>query len=257
MSMRGLTIPSEVQSKLGVTEIIDITDQLPVNKNYSWSQLAMINGYPSQRDVNDLTTVGLHHDAWPKKNRAKVDDVTFAKEIAQNHIDYKGNEKKGDAGFPYHIWIRNGTIYQCNNLLDRTYGIGSNNGYIVHICVTGDYYSYDTLTDRDRNALYAAILAVKEVLPNYQGIVGHCELNPKNCPGFSHEQVKEDIAKLVLQIKAAADPRLTMDKAYKATNQHGYLYEQYQADPQGNKWLEPYLLKMDEITREMGMYFEG
>jgi hypothetical protein len=249
MSLRNLQIPSAIQSKLGVAQIFDITDQLPKNPNYTWAQLAGV------RDINNLTTIGIHHDAWPKKNRANVDDITFAKEIAQDHIDYKGNEKKGDAGFPYHLWIRNGKIYQTNDILDRTYGIGGNNGYIVHICVSGDYYSYDTLTDPDRNALYAAILAVKAVLPQYKGIVGHCELNPKNCPGFDHKRVKLDIPRLELEMKSAGNASQVKANAYRATEQHRYLYNQYIADPVANKYLEPYLLKMDEVTREYGMYF--
>jgi hypothetical protein len=249
MSIRNLQIPSEIQSKLGITGIMDITDQLPKNPNYTWAQLAGV------RDINDLTTIGIHHDAWPKKNRANVDDITFAKEIAQDHIDYKGNEKKGDAGFPYHLWIRNGKVYQTNDILDRTYGIGGNNGYIVHICVSGDYYSYDTLTDPDRNALYAAILAVKAVLPQYKGIVGHCELNPKNCPGFDHNKVKQDIPKLELEIKATVDPGQIMNRARSSASQHAYLFNEYAANPVEKKWLEAYLLKMDEVTRDMGMYF--
>jgi hypothetical protein len=255
MSLRNLQIPSAIQSKLGVAQIFDITDQLPKNPNYTWSQLAAINDYAEQRDINDLDIIGLHHDAWPKKNRAAVDDITFAREIAQDHIDYKGNEKKGDAGFPYHLWIRNGKIYQTNDLLDRVYGIGGQNGHVIHICVSGDYYSYDSLTDPDRNALYAAIFAVKAVMPSYAGIKGHCEYNPKNCPGFDHKRVKVDIPRIELEIKAAGDPSQIMNRSRMGASQHTYLYNQYAADPVANKWLESYLLKMDEVTRDMGMYF--
>lgn len=211
--MRNLQIPSEVANKLGVSEIIDIVDQLPVNPHYNWAQLAGV------RELEALTTSGLHHDAWPKKNRVNVDDITFAREIAEDHIAYKGNETKGDAGFPYHIWIRNGKIYQTNDILDRTYGIGGHNGYIVHICVSGDYHSYDTLTDPDRNALYAAILAVKAVLPQYKGIVGHGELNAKNCPGFDHNKVKADILTIENQLAYEKSASSKKAVAYSIGNQ--------------------------------------
>lgn len=194
--MLNLQLTEAQISKIGCPQIINITDQLPVNKNYSWSGLRVLNKLPAKRELDDLTTPILHHDAWPKKNRAGVDDITFAKEIAEDHIKLTKNEKLGDAGFPYHLWIRNGQIYQTNDILDFTYGVSNCNGYTVHICVSGDYFSYDTLTDPDRKALYGAIIAVISALPSYKEIKGHDELQAKNCPGYDENIVKEDIAKL-------------------------------------------------------------
>lgn len=183
-------------NKIGCPQIINIADQLPVNPAYTWSSLRELIKQPAKRDINDLTTIVLHHDAWPKKNRANVDDITFAKEIAVDHIKLLKNEPKGDPGFPYHFWIRNGQTYQTNDILDFTYGVSNCNGYTIHICVSGDYFSYDTLTDPDRKALYGAIIAVIEALPKYKEIKGHDELQAKNCPGYDEKLVKEDIAKL-------------------------------------------------------------
>lgn len=250
METANLQIPSEILSNLSVPQIVNIMDKLPINPKYTWTQLAGV------RNINDLTYIGIHHDAWPKKNRAGVDDVKFAAEIAQDHIEYVGNEEDGDAGFPYHFWIRNGLVYQCNDVLDRTYGIGGHNGYIVHVCVSGDYHNYDTLTDADRNALYAILIALKQQLPNYKGMVGHCELNPKDCPGFDHNQVKKDVLAKELAIKSANSTEQQRQKMYTATEQHRYLFNQYSADPANNKWLEEYLLKMWEVTKEYGMFFD-
>lgn len=250
MDTANLQIQSEILSSLNVQQIVNIIGKLPVNPKYTWAQLAGV------RDINDLTYIGIHHDAWPKKNRSGVDDITFAAEIAQDHIDYKGNEPDGDAGMPYHFWIRNGLVYQCNDVLDRTYGIGGHNGYIVHVCVSGDYHNFDTLEDADRNSLYAVMIALKQQLPNYKGMVAHCELYPKDCPGFDYNQVKKDVIIKELAIKSANSTEQLRQKMYTATEQHRYLFNQYSADLAGNKWLEPYLLKMWDVTKEYGMFFD-
>jgi hypothetical protein len=182
-------------NKIGCQQIIDITDKLPVNKNYTWQQLT---GGP--RDIAAITTIALHHDCYPKKNVANTSDMDLAISIAIDHIALTKNEPKGDAGFPYHIWIRNGQAYQTNDLLSFTYGVGSNNGYTVHICVSGEYKNTDVLTDADRKALYGAIVAVIGILPNYKEIKGHCELNSTDCPGYDHMRVKADISTLQMAL---------------------------------------------------------
>ena len=244
-----LTIPQALINELNVPQIVDIRAQLPVNKNYTWAQLAGV------RPVNDLTTIVLHHDAIKKSLRNGWTDIDTAANIANTHINLKSNEPKGDAGFPYHIWIRSGIAYLCNNIEDRTYGVASNNGYTVHVCVHGEYYGTDQLTDADRRALIAVCVALKQTLPAYQAIKAHKELNPTDCPGYDYNGIRDDVVKVEAKIKAASDPSKTMENCYRAANQHLFLFNQYQANPSEYKWLESYLLKMHEITKEMGMYF--
>lgn len=251
MSIRNLQLSPAQISKIGCPQIKDIADQLPVNKNYTWQQLT---GGP--RDIAAITTIALHHDCYPKKNVANTSDMDLAISIAQDHIALTKNEAKGDAGFPYHIWIRNGQAYQTNDLLSFTYGVASNNSYTVHICVSGEYKNTDVLTDADRKALYGAIMAVIGVLPNYKEIKGHCELNSTDCPGYDHMKVKVDIASLQLQMKAASDPSMIMNKCFRAVNQHLWLFNEYKKDPVSNKWIEPSLLQLNEWMDELNMFFE-
>lgn len=173
-------------------KLIDIRGQLPVNPNYTWSQLAGI------RDISTLNTLVCHHDAIPKNKSGKYDDIDLAKRIARDHINSKKNHPLGDAGFPYDVWIRNGIVYWCNDIEQREYGVASNNGYTVNVCVSGDYRNYDTLTPNDRRALYAAVMALKEVLPTIEHIKGHGEIVPTNCPGYDMNKVRSDISGIEL-----------------------------------------------------------
>jgi hypothetical protein len=240
-----LNLPNELQS----VQFIDISKQLPINKNYTWEQLAGV------RKQEDLTVIVAHHDAWPKSVSAKFTGLQLAQKIAQDHIDSKKNHPKGDAGFPYDLWVRNGVLYLCNDILAREYGVASNNAYTLNICVSGDYVNHDALTDRDRNALYLGILMLKAIMPNFKFIKGHKEITATSCPGYLMDPVRNDIAKIELQMKAVDSPDQLKANIFKNVNQHMYLYKQYQADPVGQKWLEPYLLKMHQITADMGMYF--
>lgn len=217
--MRNLTIPQDIINKLGVNQIIDITDDLPVNKNYTWSQLA------GQRDLNDLTTIAWHHDAIKKEYREGKDDFTVAKGIAQNHIDLKSNEPKGDAGIPYHFWIRGGQIYQCNDVLDRTYGVASNNGYTVHVCVHGEYASSDVLTDSDRLAIEAITLTLMCELPNFQAIKGHGEINPTSCPGYDYSSVRNEVMTLHMKLQQEDSWFGKLQKVADLKNQIAYMSE--------------------------------
>lgn len=254
MDYRNLQIPSQVINKLGIPQIVNIIDQLPVNPKYTWAQLA------GTREVAALTTLACHHDAYPKKWLTGKTALQHAVEIAQDHIKLKMNEPTGDAGFPYHFMIYDGTPYQTNHILDRVYGVGSNNAYTVHVMVAGEYAHSDVLTDADRNALYGVLLALKqpEVLPAYQEIKAHKEFagNLTECPGYDIQRVRADIAALDLQLKADSDPAKTKERAYVGANQHNYLYGQYAADPVANKWMEPWLLDLEQYMRDKGMFFE-
>lgn len=223
LRMLALQLTEAQISKIGCKQIINITDQLPVNKNYTWSSLRVLNNLPAKRDIAELTTVVLHHDAWPKKNRATIDDITFAKEIAEDHIKLTKNEKLGDPGFPYTIWIRNGQAYQTNDMLDFLYAVSNCNGYTVHVCVSGDYHSYDVLTDPDRKALYGAIIALIGAMPSYKEIKGHYELQPKNCPGYDDKIVKADIIQLQQSFLQASTWKSRVEKCGRINSQVNFM----------------------------------
>jgi hypothetical protein len=114
----------------------------------------------------------------------------------------------------------------------------------------------DNLTDEDRNALLGVMYALTVELPAYKEVKGHCELNPTSCPVYNYVGIREDLKKFQLQMKAAADPSQIKVNAYKATEQHRYLYNQYISDPVANKWLEPQLLKLHEFMKDNNMYFD-
>lgn len=190
MPIRNLTLPSAVKSKLGLSDILDITDQLPVNPKYTWDKLI---GGP--RDTGKIACIVLHHDALPKSKTAGLSDMELAMSIAKSHINSTKNEPGGDPGFPYHLLVRNGRIYQTNDLLTFTYGVRNNNGYTVHIACSGDYFGYDQLTEPDRRALIGAVEAVKAVL-KIREIKGHGELNPTNCPGYSPDAIRAAVSDL-------------------------------------------------------------
>jgi hypothetical protein len=187
--MTQFQIPSNVPSKLK-GQVFDARKLLPVNPKYSWESLKGL------RDINDLSTIVCHHDALTKASSKPYSDIEFAKRIAQSHIRSEKNLKDGDAGFPYHIWIRSGVIYICNDLEAFTFGVASNNGYTVHICVSGNYAGIDVLEDRDRNALYAAILMVRSLVPTIKAIKGHREITATSCPGYDMDKVRTDVANI-------------------------------------------------------------
>jgi hypothetical protein len=178
------TLPSNLQA----IPIIDLRTVLPVNPKYTWETLK------GNRNPNALTTIVLHHDAWPKKVSAPYPDVALATKIAQDHINSKKNIPGGDGGFPYDAWIRNGNIYICNDMLPLKYGVSSNNTYTVHICVSGDYVNGDQLTEADHNALLAAIFIYRAIMPAFSAIKAHKELSPTACPGYDFNAIRDDIA---------------------------------------------------------------
>lgn len=257
VGLRNLQLPLKITNKLRGVVITDVTDQLPKNPKNTWAQLAGV------RDLGDLTTIALHHDAYPKRNTANMSDMELLSDMAIDHIKNTAYDPTGEGGVPYHLWIRSGRIYQCNDLLDRTYGVGSNNGYTVHICVSGDYFQYDSLTDADRNALYAAILAVKEVLPNFQAIRAHKEFpqNNTSCPGYDVNRVRADIVSLEQQIKYAESQQNAQATAYKIANQILYLYNLAQGkNPDGSaandgnvEWAKQMLLELEPFMQERSL----
>lgn len=206
--MLNLIFPSNLDSSLQGVQFVDIRVQLPVNPAYTWAQLAGV------RDINALNTIVVHHDAIPKGKSAQYADIELASRIATSHINSRKHHEKGDPGMPYDVWIRNGIAYWCNDIEPREYGVASNNGYTVNVCVSGDYHNYDTLEDADRKALYAVLLMLKECMPADKYIKGHREITATNCPGFSMNQVRDDIAALELKMAVQDTPNAQMAKIF-------------------------------------------
>lgn len=247
MSLRNLQISSAITSNLGNVVYQDATDSLPKNPKNTWAQLA------GTRALEELTTIVLHHDAYPKKNTVNYSDMQLMSKIATDHINNTAYDATGEGGIPYHAFIRNGRVYQCNDLLDRTYGVASNNGYTVHIVVSGDYFNYDTLTDADRNALYAAILMVIDVLPNFKEIKAHKELNPTDCPGYDHVKVKSDIKTIQMRIDRDSTKEAQKERGFSVANQSLYMYNKSQEDNGDGEWARHWLDEVYSIMKDKGL----
>lgn len=259
MTVRNLQISSEIINKLGIPQIEDVTEKLLVNPKYTWARLAGV------RDINNLFSIALHHDAYPKSNVSSKTDMEMMNEIARDHIKSKMNEVDGDAGFPYHFYIRNGRAYQTNDVLDRVYGVKSNNGYTVHVCTHGDYFNHDTLTDADRNALYGVLLMLKqpEVLPALKEIKGHKEYpeNATDCPGFSVSKVLSDVRTIENQLEYAKSDENAKAVAFSIANQIIYLANLVNGkssdgsdSSDGNReWAKQMLLLLEPFMKDKGL----
>lgn len=192
--MTDWTLLKTVPSSLSAVKVVDLRGNIPVNPKYTWEKL---NG---ARDINDLTTIVLHHDALSKAMTSQYNDEELIRRIAVSHINSKRNLKGGD-NFPYHIFVRNGRVYLCNSITDMTYGVASNNKYTVHIAVSGNYSANDVLTDADRAALYMAYYIAKGSMSAYKDVTGHNSITPTSCPGYSVAKVKADIAEIDLSME--------------------------------------------------------
>lgn len=243
-------------SELQGVPFFDIRGQLPVNPNYTWAQLAGV------RDAAALNTTVCHHDGIPKAKSAKYSDIELAKRIATDHINSKKNHAKGDAGFPYDVWIRNGNLYWANDIEQREYGVAGNNGYTVNVCVSGDYYNGDVLSPEDRKALYAAVLMIKQALPAMKSLKGHGEIQPTNCPGYDVIQVRRDIIRIEMEIERANAPVKQEELAFRMANQVLYYYNMFNKglDSQGNpvsdgqrKWALKQMMLLEPEMKKHGM----
>jgi hypothetical protein len=239
---------ADIISELGCQQVVDVRNKLPVNPNYTWAQLAGV------RELDDLTTIAFHHDAIASDGTKNASDLAYMTNIANSHINLKVNEPKGDAGFPYHIWIRNGTAYYANTLLDRTYGVASHNGYTVHVCVAGDY-TQDKLSDANRALLKAVGLQLSRVLPNYVGIKGHGELNATKCPGYDYVAIREEVKTLQMKLLLNDTWESQMNRVGQLVNQINYMTGLLKAgkDDGNAQWAKNWLLDVHAIMKSRGL----
>jgi hypothetical protein len=248
MDYKNPQISTSLINKLGIKQIVDIRDKLPVNPNYTWAQLAGV------RPLESLTTIVNHHDAYPKKNRVDKPDLNLAIEIANDHINKTADHASGEAGFPYEFWIRNGTAYWCNDILPRKYCVSGNNGYTVNVCVSGDFATHDSLTDMERNLLYALNIMLQEILPNYKALVGHNQLQAKSCPGYDMNRVRKDIEAIKLEMSLDNTPNDNLARVFTMGARFNDLYaratnnnDRYQSEAQRK------ILLMEEDWKARGI----
>jgi hypothetical protein len=227
--------------------IRDITDQLPKNPrvekdpNYTWA------GLLGKRSIESLTSIVVHHTAMKKEMGLS------AVNHARNHIRKKWKSTPyGEPGIAYHLYIKEGQIYQVNDILDYTYGVANNNGYTVHICVEGDY-RYDALSEMDRKALYIAILSVKSVLPNFQSIKGHGELSPSACPALDMDRIRQEVESLEEQLIYYQSDNHQRATAYAIAERILDLYKKAQNDPSYGEEAIRKLMLLEKPMKEIGL----
>lgn len=237
MGIRNLSLSTAIE--FNVDPIEDITDLLPVNKLYTWKQKC------GERDPADLTCIVVHHTAVLKSVGAT------AAIHAKNHIEGKSIHETGEPGLPYHLYIKEGRIYQTNDLVDFVYGVANHNPYTVHICTEGNFL-YDAFTETDRNALYAAIMAVKAVLP-IDTIKGHNELQAKACPAIDMNRVRSDIKNIEMRIERSKTQEARLARGYDVANQASYMYNLSRGDDGDAAWAQHWLDEVHAIMKSKNL----
>lgn len=248
--MRNITLIPNIPYKL--PEIIDITDKLPakgpweaIKKKYTvkgkWDKITYHEGY---REPEEIDTIIIHHSGPPEGK-------------LESHAKYHAD--KWGAGISYHMVIDDGRIKQVNNLLSFTYHAGNHNTYTVGICVNRDLRNAD-LTSQERELLYAAVLAVKAVLP-IKHILGHNEVCPTACPCTSMNRIRSDIESLEQQMSFAQTPQKQAELAYRMANEILWTYNLSKGkDEHGQpvteerrQWAVRRLLQLEQPMRGLGM----
>lgn len=245
-----IQFPSNLISELNVKPLIDLRGELPVNPAYTWEKLCGL------RKPEALTTIVIHHDALPKYKYVGLSDAEVASRIANGHINSKKNHDKGDPGFPYDIWIRNGQAYICNDLLPFKYGVAGNNGYTLHVSVSGEYKYTDGMTDDDRNTLISVVLMLQgvETLPNLHIVKGHGEITPTECPGIDMNRFRDDVMNTQMRIEAANTTEARRGYAYLVSQQTQFMYGLVGKGDGNEQWALNYFEKFYKLMKEEGWF---
>lgn len=217
MITRPLTITQKIPNQ---SPIIDITDRLPKHKIKQWPK----------RSAAQIQRIIVHHMASeaPLINQANY------------HINHHGWP-----GLAYHLVIVKGQVYQTNDLISRTSHAMGANDIGIGIAVLGDLSKRD-MTLEERNALYAAILTVRELFP-HAIIQGHNEASKElanhstSCPCTNMDRIRKEVLKVEnekLNSELDNTPNATMTRIYAAKGRLDDLYKlattqgQYQAEAQ-------------------------
>jgi hypothetical protein len=141
---------------------------------------------------------------------------------ANNHI------RANEGGMPYHFYIKDGQVYQCNDVVTFTYGVKSNNTYTVHCSVEGCYAPIknedgsitpaDELSDENLRAMIGLELSLRQVLPKYKQTNGHSYYVANLCPGYSMTKFREDILNIEKKIEWKNTSQYRAELAYRIAN---------------------------------------
>lgn len=186
-----------------VKPIIDITERLPKHYNGGWAimPLKRYDGSTQSglRLFEEVTHISVHHTAT---------EGGTPEGHARFHV------RKGYGGVAYHIYIKGDQSYQVNDLLALTWHTKSQNYHTVGISVEGDF-SKRSMTDDERNNLYACIVAVMKIFDiPINNVLGHKEFAKQatRCPGFDMNRVRSDLSAIIEQEQYKESPaNLTAD----------------------------------------------
>lgn len=175
-TIRGLTLRKHIP--FNVPEIQDITDVLPKHSIKTWGRLAF----------TDIKRIVVHHMASeaPLRNQALY------------HVN-----AHNWAGIAYKLCISDGVLYQTNDLLSYTTHAKGANTDSIGISVKADL-SKRSMTDNERQLLYAGILTLLGIWPNAT-IVGHNEVSATSCPCTDMNRIRNDIELLEKKIAEQED----------------------------------------------------
>jgi hypothetical protein len=234
MDPKNFIIPQKVTSSLGIPNIINVIDNLPINPNYSWGELELIKN--SVRTLEDITTIVLHHDAIPKSKSAHMSDMDLMVSIANTHI-----------------FIRNGMAYHTNDFRPLKFGVKANNHYTLHVCVSGDYHNYDTLTDPDRKMLLGVIIALKAELPCFKDIKAHKEIMPTQCPGYDYKKIRSDVTTAEMQLEFKETDNAQAALAFNIATRLLDLYDKAKGNGPYAAEAKRKLLLLEPFMKEQGL----
>lgn len=251
MQTRNIQIPSNLINELNIPQIIDITDDLPKRGKKGWDSLN------APRDINALTDIVWHHTA------CFLSIGATAETHANNHI------RAGEGGMPYHFYIKDGQVYQCNDVVTFTYGVKDNNYYTVHCSVEGCYSPIhnpdgsitpaDELSDANLRAMIGLELTLRAVLPKYKQTNGHSYYKPNLCPGYSMTKFREAVEEVKNQLAFKESNAGRDERAYAIANYMLWLYNLSKGkDEYGNPveelmrlWAREKLLTAEDKVNEM------
>lgn len=217
-TMRQISL---INTPLNVPPMRDITDDLPKHPDHTWETFPTRydedgNEVAGLRDYEEIFEVAIHHSGVLNGS-------------PQSHANYK--IRQGLPGNPYHIQIVRGQPLQTNDLLAFTYGVGNFNHHTIHVSVEGDF-TRQTLTQEDRDALYAVIVTLDELF-QIVAIRGHNEYpgGKTGCPGFNMHRVREDVHSLKERMDYDESEHSERSRAYNIAERILDLYNKAKGGP--------------------------
>lgn len=221
MSLNKILVTTDLPYSIPPIEYI--ADSLLWHKTAKWEQ----------RSLESIKRIIIHH--------------TASESPLWNQSSYHVNTH-GWAGLSYHLIISGGRINQVNSLEDITFHAASNNMDSVAICIHGDL-SKREMTSQERDLLYGAILTVKS-LCNIEQLLGHNEVNATSCPSTSVNKIREDIAKLEMEIERSKTIEAQIERCFAVKNQSEFMYNKAKEQSGDGVWARTWLDRVHAIMKE-------